>query len=49
MKTGTKSFQLIWWGWRVWRFNGRKPFRYGLSRIYMWSMSVGPLEIRRWV
>jgi hypothetical protein len=40
--------QFVWWGWRVWRFGpGFQPGS-GLTKIYRWSFSIGPLEIRRW-
>lgn len=39
--------QFVWWGWPAWRLNA---FRYthSLAAIYRWSLSIGPLEIRRW-
>lgn len=42
-----ERFQFVWWGFghTRWRF---LRFQYGLAFIYRWSLSLGPLEIRRW-
>ena len=52
---GTRRYQLVlWWAaylkrpWRVWpRFVLISP-TLALSKIYRWSLTVGPFEIRRW-
>jgi len=50
---GERRFQVIWWwrewrDWRpwfeVWRPDPDSDWRY----IYRWSMTFGPLEVRRW-
>jgi len=46
-----RHFQVIWWWceWRDWRpwFVVSRPTG-NLRYIYRWSVSFGPLEIRRW-
>ncbi len=45
------SYQFVWWGvsrWCYWWppiYFGR--YTHNLAGIYRWSLSIGPLEIRR--
>lgn len=47
-----KRYQFVWWGWREiergWGFWRPDPDD-GFNYIYRWSLTIGPLEIRRWV
>lgn len=46
-RRGVRRFQVVWHGWRRWRFTvtGRYPL---IGRaLYAWTVAVGPLEIRR--
>lgn len=45
----SKRFQFVWWGWRY--AMARPWFAYRdirWSRIYRYSLHIGPIEIRRW-
>ena len=42
----TPLLQFVWWGW-PWHFTAHR-YEGGLAHIYDWSVSVGPLEIRKW-
>lgn len=45
-----RGYQFVWWGWRDWRL-GFVRFDSdvtNLALIYVWTISLGPLEVRRW-
>jgi hypothetical protein len=41
-------FQFACWRWRWWPLVLRHGYEGVLYFVYRWSVSVGPLEIRRW-
>ncbi len=46
----SKRYQLVWWQWGDWYFRPwPEPWTGSMALIYEWSISLGPLEIRKWI
>jgi len=48
-----KQYQLLWWGLRYIRWPLLAFIKFDLQHtdlalIYKWSLSIGPLELRKW-